>query len=466
MISYIETDNIYNSIRDIIDDAFRGLYLTIIIDKNGNVIYINDNYADFLAKKKRDIIGAKVETIIPGTKLYETLQTGEPKFDALFEYEDGRSLVYNRLPVKNQYGETIGVVSTSSLNTTDTVNALYQEISTLKMSNKLYARQLKGLSEAPSVFDNIVGVSPKIIEIKHILSRVANSRMPILLTGESGCGKEVFANAIHNASARKNAPFVKVNCAAIPRELLESELFGYESGTFSGAVRGGKAGKFELANGGTILLDEIEELPLEMQSKLLRVLQEYEVERIGSIKPTILNLQVICCSNKDLYQMTEDKLFREDLLYRINVMEVEIPPLRERIEDLPLLCDSLITKINIKYKLKIWGISDDAVSYLSEYDWPGNVRELEHVIERACVLKNEGSLELADFLFIETKKRNAKKRSEFYSHDSFFNNKNMLEKDLILNALKNSNNNKTHAAELLGISRSLLYAKIKKYNIT
>lgn len=432
MISYVETDNIYNSIRDIIDDAFRGLYLTIVIDKNGNVIYINDNYANFLAKKKRDIIGAKVETIIPRTKLYETLQTGEPKFDALFEFEDGRSLVYNRLPVKNQYGETIGVVSTSSLNTTDTVNALYQEINALKMSNKLYARQLKGLTEAPSVFDNIVGISPKIIEIKHILSRVTNSRMPILLTGESGCGKEVFANAIHNASARKNAPFVKVNCAAIPRELLESELFGYEAGTFSGAVRGGKAGKFELANGGTILLDEIEELPLEMQSKLLRVLQEYEVERIGSIKPTILNLQVICCSNKDLYQMTEDKLFREDLLYRINVMEVEIPPLRERIEDLPLLCDSLITKINIKYKLKIWNISDDAVSYLSEYDWPGNVRELEHVIERACVLKNEGSLELEDFFFIEAKKRKAKKRSELYLGNNFFNNKNLLEKDLIL----------------------------------
>lgn len=466
MISYIETDNIYSSIRNIIDDAFKELYHAILIDKTGNIIYINENYSNFLGMRKSDIIGCKIEKIIPGTKLYETIQTGEPTYDSLFEFKDGRSLVYSRIPIKNQYGEILGVVSISSLNTTETVNALYQEINTLKMSNKLYARQLKGLTEAPSVFDNIVGVSPKIIEIKHILSRVTNSRMPILLTGESGCGKEVFANAIHNASARKNAPFVKVNCAAIPRELLESELFGYETGTFSGAVRGGKAGKFELANGGTILLDEIEELPLEMQSKLLRVLQEYEVERIGSIKPIVLNLQVICCSNKDLYQMTEDKLFREDLLYRINVMEVEIPPLRERIEDLPLLCDSLITKINIKYKLKIWSISDDAVNYLSEYDWPGNVRELEHVIERACVLKNEGSLELEDFFFIESKKRNAKKRSDLYSGNNFFNNKNSLEKDLILDALKSSNYNKTHAAELLGISRSLLYAKIKKYNIT
>lgn len=465
MTKYIETNTIYDSVKDIIDKAFESLYFAIVIDKAGNIIYINSSYADYLGKRKQDLIGAKVEEVIPSTKLYETLQTGEAVFDSLFEFEDGRSLVYSKLPIKNTYGEILGVVSISSLNATETVNSLYQEINQLKRSNMLFARQLQGLDDAPSVFDNIVGTSPKIMEIKKILSKVTNSRMPILLTGESGCGKEVFANAIHNASARKDAPFVKVNCAAIPRELMESELFGYESGTFSGAIKGGKAGKFELANGGTILLDEIEELPLEMQSKLLRVLQEYEVERIGSIKPTVLNLQVICCSNTDLYKMVEDKRFREDLLYRINVMEIEIPPLRERIEDLPLLCKSLIEKINGKYKLDIWGITNGAVEYLSEYNWPGNVRELEHVIERACVLENEGMLDKDKFLFLEKKKGHMKTVPQSFADDNFFLNKSLAEKELIIEALKKSSGNKTQAANLMGISRSLLYSKIKKYNI-
>ncbi len=183
----------------------------------------------------------------------------------------------------------------------------------------------------------------------------------------------MFASAIYHASERSSAPFVKVNCAAIPKDLIESELFGYETGSFSGALKGGKAGKFELANHGTILLDEVEELPLEAQSKLLRVLQEYEVVRIGSVTPIPLDLQVICCSNQDLYQMVREKRFREDLLYRINVIELEIPPLRNRIEDIELLALSILKNINQKHKLNILGISGDAIALLKGYSWPGNV---------------------------------------------------------------------------------------------
>ena len=460
-----ETNSVYQSITDITNEAYENLYHTIVIDKNGFVVYISNYYADFLGKTKEEIIGKKIETVIPNTKLYETLQTGEPTFDSLFEFMDGRSLVYSRVPVRNTFGEVIGVVSISSLNTTDTVNALYKEINHLKMANKMYSQQLLGLTEAPSVFDNIIGVSPQIMEIKQILSKVSNSTMPILLTGESGVGKEVFANAIHNGSERKDAPFVKVNCAAIPRELLESELFGYETGTFSGAIKGGKAGKFELANNGTILLDEIEELPLEMQSKLLRVLQEYEVERIGSIKPISLNLQVICCSNKNLYKMVEEKKFREDLLYRINVMEIEIPPLRERPEDIPPLCSSLIEKINHKYKLNISGISPEALEYLTGYSWPGNIRELEHSIERACVLIGSGLLCEENFAFIEKKKERSPIQPAPAPSSNFFTNKGTAEKEIIEDALKTCSGNKVKAAKLLGISRSLLYAKIKKYGI-
>lgn len=462
---HVESENL-SEIKKIIDASVEMLFHIIIIDKYGNIVFVSDSYCDFLGYNRQKLIGEKIENIIPNTKLYTTIETGEPTFDDLFEFADGRGLVYSRIPIKNYYGEVQGVISISLLNSTDTLNTLYAEIEKLKISNQLYRSQLQGLSTAPEVFNNIIGISPKIIEIKNILAHVTNSTMPILLTGESGTGKEVFATAIHNAGSRRNAPFVKVNCAAIPRELMESELFGYETGTFSGAIKGGKAGKFELANNGTILLDEIEELPLEMQSKLLRVLQEYEVERIGSITPISLNLQVICCSNKNLYQMTEEKKFREDLLYRINVLEIELPPLRERLEDLPALAASLVEKINRKYKLNIIGLSSESITYLQDYSWPGNVRELEHVIERACVLKGTGLLSGNDFLFMEKKKAfHSKEMREKAFCGSFFAEKELTEKQLIEKALESTQGNRTKAANELGISRSLLYAKMEKYKI-
>jgi len=465
MVSYIEASSLSDSIKTISDTTFEKLYHEIIIDKYGTIVHINSTYADYLGIRRQEAIGAKVEKIIPGTKLYQTLETGLPVFDDLFTFQDGRSLVYSRIPIKNYYGEILGVISISSINSTDTINTLYLEINKLKNANNILTRQLHGTTKAPSAIDNIIGESPKIMDIKHELSKVIDSTMPILLTGETGCGKEVFATAIHNASPRKDAPFVKINCAAIPKELFESELFGYETGTFSGAIKGGKAGKFELANGGTILLDEIEALPLEMQSKLLRVLQEYEVTRIGSVDPIPLHLQVICCSNEDLYQMTTEKKFRKDLLFRINVIEIEIPPLRDRIEDIPSLCEFLIEKVNKKYKLNISGISESALDYLSDYYWPGNVRELENAIERACVLVKNGFLEKDDFLFMEGRKNLRRSTLSSQSTTNFFRNRCIAEKELIIEALSACKGNKTKAAEKLGISRSLLYEKIRKYQI-
>ena len=297
------------------------------------------------------------------------------------------------------------MATASSLNTALQIENLQERIERLEESNILLNRQLHGFNQAPEIFESIIGISDKIIELKKILSRICNTPTPILLTGESGTGKEVFATAIHNASDRKNGPFIKINCAAIPSTLVESELFGYETGTFSGAIKGGKAGKFEQANHGTILLDEIEELSLDAQSKLLRVLQEFEVERIGSVQPIPLDIHVICCSNQDLYQMVKEKKFREDLLYRINVIELEIPPLRERMEDIPLLCQSLIQRINEKYHLQIKNVSKSALQYLSTYHWPGNVRELGHAIERACIMSDSTTLSKKDFEFLENKLR-------------------------------------------------------------
>lgn len=486
-MDYVEWNNLYENTEKLLHDVFDALYFQILISAEGRIVYINQIYADFFGMKKQDIIGMKIEELIPNTKLYEAIQTGEPKYDQLFETIDDRKVLYNCLPIKNQYGEILGVATASSLNTARQIENLQERIEQLEESNILLNRQLHGFNQAPEIFESIIGISDKIIDLKKILSRISNTPTPILLTGESGTGKEVFATAIHNASDRKNGPFIKINCAAIPSTLVESELFGYETGTFSGAVKGGKAGKFEQANHGTILLDEIEELSLDAQSKLLRVLQEYEVERIGSIQPIPLDIHVICCSNQDLYQMVREKKFREDLLYRINVIELEIPPLRERMEDIPLLCQSLIQRINEKYHLQIKNVSKSALQYLSTYSWPGNVRELGHAIERACIMSDSNTLTKQDFDFLEKKFHmhqihqntpdadsssatsaavaSSASSAALSESDSLLSKKEDYEKQEIQNALKKCAGNKTKAAKELGISRSLLYDKIAKYEL-
>ncbi|MCR4672325.1 MAG: sigma 54-interacting transcriptional regulator [Lachnospiraceae bacterium] len=445
------------------------LYQFTIVDKFGTIVYMADNYSRQYGYSAGEVIGKKVEDVIPNTKFYDTLN-GKVDINDIFESGNGKALVCSRIPIRNSLNEIIGAISMSgAIDMQPTVNDLYARLSELQHINELYVRQMQGLHKAPSVFDTIVGSSEKITEIKETLMNLVNTRMPILLTGESGVGKEVYANAIYESSDRKGFPFVKVNCAAIPKDLLESEMFGYESGTFTGAIRGGRAGQFERANHGTILLDEVEALSLEMQAKLLRVLQESKVTRLGSSDPIPLNIQVISCTNEDLYEMVEEKKFREDLLYRLNAIEIDIPPLRERMEDLPDLCNSLIGRINSKYDLHILGVSEDALSFLSGYDWPGNIRELEHVIERACIMKNNTYLTREDFQFVkEIWKKHSKKKRKAETEPApatLFSAREETEKKNIINALTEARGNKTKAAKLLGISRSLFYTKAKKYGI-
>lgn len=454
---------------DILHMALETFFVTFIADKHGIIRQFSQSYADYFDMKAEDCIGKKIEEVIPNTEIYRLLESGEPELGRIFELRKDCVFVCNRLPIKDSAGRIQGVACMASTDTSSTIESLYNEVKELRLANEIYRKQLKGLNGVPEFIDAIAGDSPKIMTLKKTLSRVINSSMPILLTGESGVGKEVFANAIHKSGNRKNSPYIKVNCAAIPKDLMESELFGYEAGTFSGANKGGKAGKLELANNGIILFDEIEELPLAMQSKLLRVLQEYEVERIGSVNPIPLNLQVICCSNKDLYAMVDEGTFREDLLYRINVMEIDIPPLRERMEDLPILCENLIKRINNKYKLSIDMVTDACIEFLSHYRWPGNIRELEHALERACALTDNNYLDIEDFEFLLPKMQKFEKQditdSSMDTSKRFFATKDLAEKELILSALEKTCGNKMQAAKDLGISRSLLYAKLRKFDI-
>jgi len=280
------------------------------------------------------------------------------------------------------------------------------------------------------------------------------------LKGESGTGKELFAHAIHNASDRAHGNFVKVNCAAIPVDLLESELFGYEKGSFTGANKEGKIGKFELADGGTIFLDEIGDMPLYMQAKLLRVLQEKEVERIGSVVTKRIDIRVVAATNRNLENMVKSGEFREDLYYRLNVVTINIPPLRERPEDIVTLTSFLIDKICNKLDKKISGISTKAMNYMKKYRWEGNVRQLENVLERAINIVEYGGEIGLEHLPQDIMENIIEKPIE-----KLEDTLNKAEKEAILDALRVFNGNKTKVAKALNISRTTLYEKMTKHNI-
>lgn len=309
--------------------------------------------------------------------------------------------------------------------------------------------------------DGIIGKSDKMQVLFSMISRVANSKATVLLTGESGVGKEVFARLIHNRSPRNNKSFVVINCGAIPENLIESELFGHEKGSFTGATYQ-KTGKFEQADGGTIFLDEIGELPLSMQVKFLRVLQERKFERVGSLDSLDIDVRIIAATNKNLFEEVKKGNFREDLYYRLNVVHIQIPPLRERKEDIPLLAESFLDKFSKEYNKNLKFIDLDAMNLLVQYHWKGNVRELRNVIERAVVVAEEKE----EVLF----KKHLPPQIIGKENDTKDEMKSQMtlkeyEKFIINNTLKQVDGNKTKASEILGIKRQTLYNKIKEYGL-
>jgi transcriptional regulator with PAS, ATPase and Fis domain len=281
----------------------------------------------------------------------------------------------------------------------------------------------------------------------------------VLITGESGTGKEVFANVIHEMSNRRDNNFIKINCAAIPENILESELFGYEDGAFTGARRGGKIGKFELADQGTIFLDEIGDMSFDMQAKLLRVLQEKEIERVGGNTVKKINVRIIAATNQNLQEKIKRGEFREDLYYRLNVIALELPPLRERVEDIPLLCEYFLKKYNDKFGIYIEKIDDEAMDCLKKYSWPGNIRELENAIERAYNLIDGNVIKLKHL------PEKIVSNNRPLCVGSLNKTLNEIEKQRIIDALKASGGNKSKAAKMLGINRAGLYQKLKKHGI-
>ena len=338
------------------------------------------------------------------------------------------------------------------------------EKSKLVAENRYLKQQLRGKYK----FDNIIGNSPAIQPVFSRMEKILHTDSTVLILGESGTGKELVARAIHFNGARKDKPFVAINCGAIPAELLESELFGHMRGSFTGAVAD-KPGKFELANNGTIFLDEIGTMPLHLQMKLLRVLQEQEVERVGSTRQTKLNVRVISATNADLIEKIERTEFREDLYYRLNVIPIHLPPLRERREDIPLLAKHFLKKICTEMRTPELELSSEAISALESYDWPGNVREMENVIERAVALSEGTILDSQDLppQIAGSTEEGHHLPTLNISEEGIDLPETIatLEKDLISQAMARSNNVKAKAASLLKINRTTLVEKIKRYDM-
>jgi DNA-binding NtrC family response regulator len=319
---------------------------------------------------------------------------------------------------------------------------------------------LRGELESKTEFDMVVGESKVMGKVLDLVEQVSKSDSTVLITGESGTGKEMLAREIHNHSPRKNGPFVVVDCGALVETLFESELFGHVKGSFTGAHET-KHGRFEVANGGTIFLDEISNISLNIQAKLLRAIQEREVTRVGSSKAIKVDVRIIAATNLDLSHAVKDGKFREDLFYRLSVVPIHLPPLRQRKEDIPLLVDHFLTKYNKRAKKQINKINQDVLKALMEYDWPGNIRELENTIERAVVLSKNDEIQTEDLLY-----HGISSASSFLTlMIGKYKSLEEIEKEYIKAVLQAHHWNKSHAANILGIDRKTLLAKIKKYNI-
>ncbi len=434
-----------------------------VVNKEGLGIMINPAYTKITGLSEKDIIGKPATVdIAEGESVHmQVLATKKPVKGSLLKVgPNKKEVLVNAAPIIVD-GELKGSVGV--LHDITEMNKLSEELK--------QAKQIIRKLEAKYTFDDIAGNEDSIVDAIEKAKKAAFTPATVFLVGESGTGKEIFAHAIHNASDRKYNQFVRVNCAAIAQSILESELFGYEEGAFTGAKKGGKKGLFEEANRGTIFLDEISEISVETQAKLLRVLQEKEVVRVGGTKSINIDVRIIAATNANIEESVKQGKFRKDLYYRINMFPIKIPSLRDRKGDIELLARLFIKKFNQEYGRNIEGIKDDAIKALIEYDWPGNVRELENIIGRAIISMriNEKIIEkkhMPKFSFREQSDK-LPIDGDLYDLESMTLEEltRSLEKTYIIQVLKEHNNNKTKTAKVLGISLRNLYYKIEKYGI-
>ncbi|MBF7083348.1 sigma 54-interacting transcriptional regulator [Desulfallas sp. Bu1-1] len=441
-----ELSTILNSVQEAVEVA----------DKDGLIKYVNPAFVRITGIPADQRIGKNVLEVSPDGALAMVLRTGKSVFGHRTRVGGSNAeVISNASPIMVD-GKLEGavVVFQHFTDVMKLMDELRQSTSIIENLSDKFGQ----VTTCKYSFADILGDSPDLKKCIQVAERAARSNTTVLLLGESGTGKELFAHAIHHASSRRDKPFIKVNCAAIPENLLESEFFGYAKGAFTGAVKS-KIGKFELANGGTIFLDEIGDMNLMLQGKLLRVLQEMEFERVGGNQTIRVDVRVVAATNRNLREMIRNGKFREDLYYRLNVVEITIPPLRVRKEDLPVLVNNLIVKLNRKLGKKVKGLSRDAEEILYSYDWPGNVRELENVVERVMVTVDDEVLTKRNFVQHVSQFKSLPERDvELLPIDQ-------MEQILIKKALAKFGNTvegKRRAAQALNISLATLYNKLKK----
>lgn len=442
--------------KDILDNGHQGM---VLVDENGRIL--KWNYEKLLGIKEEDALGKHVEEVIENTRLHIVVNTGEKEICEVQRIQ-GHDMLASRIPIIKD-GAVIGAVGTVLFRDIEEIRTMAKRLEILEKTVDKYKDEISKMYCARYTFKNIITQNEKMHRLMNIAKKAAELNSTILIQGESGTGKEYFAHAIHNASDRRYNPFIQINCAAIPHELLESELFGYEGGAFTGAKKDGKIGKFELANGGTILLDEISTMTYSMQAKLLRVLEEREFERIGGNIRIRSDVRIISCTNENLLTAVKEGRFRQDLYYRLNVVGIDIPPLRDRLDDIPVLSvyilKELVDKMGFSYKV----VSDSAMSYLQAYNWPGNVRELRNVLERAANITS------SKYIYPEHLPENINRKLciDDNKKDIGLLKDRVAEAEInaIMEALKLTNGSRTKAAKRLGIHRTALYKKLDNYGI-
>ncbi len=431
----------------------------LIADEDGRYAYVNQGWCDLLQYRPEEVIGKPVRDVVKNTKVDEVLKSGETALGYTVETPKGELLFNNCIPLRDS-GKIIGVIILTFFTGIEEALGFSQKLSEMTKELERYKSELNELRGARYSLDEIIGRSPVIESMKKQIQQAARTSSTVLIEGETGCGKELVANAIHQLSLRSDKPFVKINCAAIPGELVESELFGYEKGAFSGADSRDKKGLFEEAEGGTLFLDEISAMAYAMQPKLLRALQEREIRHVGGSKMIPINARIVAATNKDLNLMVREERFREDLLYRLDVIHIYVPSLRERIADVPELADGLRVKLNKELGTYVEGISPSAEELLMAYEWPGNVRELHNVMERAINSRMSGVITEDDI-----KECLALRKRVYSTPSSLAQTKRNAEMNQIRECLLKNRYNKTQTAKDLGISRTLLYQKLKEYEI-
>lgn len=440
----------------IFENAYEGI---VAIDSEGYITQFNKSYGKFLKVDPTEVIGKHVTDVIENTRLHIVAETGERE-EGYIQEIDGKKIVASRIPITKD-GKVISVVGRILFEEISELESLARRIGQLKERYSYYKDEIKKMEEAKYSFDSIITQNDEMKHLKKIALQAAHSPVTVIISGESGTGKELFAHGIHKASKRRYGAFVRVNCSAIPKNLLESELFGYEKGAFTGADKKGKPGKFEMANGGTIFLDEIGVMPMEMQAKLLRVLQEKEIQRLGSSKIIDLDIRIIAATNENLLSLVDKNKFRKDLYYRLHVVSLELPPLRQRKDDISVLIKHISKEIAKEYDISNKRFDEETIRVMENYNWPGNIRELHNCIERCMHLSANDLITIEDLpesilkqssgnIVKSMKLRTAVEKAEIKQ---------------IIKVLNYCEGNKTEAAKILDIHRTSLYNKLEKYDL-